>query len=228
MIRIPGKERSRNFLLEILMIVVGINVALWFEGWFQDRQDAEIARQYLADLRTDLRSDIEQLDNVIRNAEAKMQQIGNVVKNLDAISELSAEEQAQTIFAPSSYLFFDPSDYTHRSMQESGDFRLLKDSEIKKHILRLARRHKNIAEAQKNFLQALDDEYIPLMMSRFDIATMQVTDPGLFSNQVFRNFFVYTMQDTSAMIEHYGHARLETDALIGLINAALGNADQPD
>ena len=105
------------------------------------------------------------------------------------------------MFAPSSYLFFDPSDYTYQSMQESGDFRLLKDPDIKRRILRLNRRHKTIAEVQENFLRALDDEYIPLMMNRFDIATMQVSDPDLFSDQMFRNFFVYTKQDTVAMID---------------------------
>ena len=34
-------SQNRNFLLEILMIVVGINIALWFEGWFDDLKDAE-------------------------------------------------------------------------------------------------------------------------------------------------------------------------------------------
>ena len=199
MIRIPGKDGNRNFVVEILMIVIGINIALWFEGWFQDQQDAEIAEQYLADLRTDLQSDIKQLDNVIASAEQKSAAIAEIAGKLDTLADMSAEEQAQAIFAPSSYLFFTPSDYTYQSMQESGDFRLLKDPEIKKRILRLNRRHNDIGELQRNFLQALDDGYIPLMMSGYDIATFQVSDPELFSNQVFRNFFMYTMQDTQAM-----------------------------
>ena len=60
-------------------------------------------------------------------------------------------------------------------MQESGDFRLLRNAAIKKSVLRLDRRHKDIALLQKNYLQALDDGYIPPMTNRFDIATMHVT-----------------------------------------------------
>ena len=43
MFRLNRDRRGANLVLEILMIVVGINVALWFESWFQDLQDAEIA-----------------------------------------------------------------------------------------------------------------------------------------------------------------------------------------
>jgi hypothetical protein len=65
MFKLPGRGRETNLLLEILMIVIGINVALWFEGWFQDLQDADIAERYIADLRDDLLTNIKNLDFVI-------------------------------------------------------------------------------------------------------------------------------------------------------------------
>jgi hypothetical protein len=43
MLRLSANGRRGNLLLEILMIVVGINVALWFEGWFQDLRDDLLA-----------------------------------------------------------------------------------------------------------------------------------------------------------------------------------------
>ena len=107
-------------------------------------------------------------------------------------------------------------------MQKSGDFRLLRNAEVKKSILRLDRRHREIALLQKNFLQALDDSYIPLMMNRFDIATMHVTDPTLLQDQMFRNFFVYTKQDTDTMVAMYRLARSESEALVRLIEEELG------
>jgi hypothetical protein len=71
MFKLPGNSRKTNLLLDVLMIVIGINVALWFEGWFQDMQDAEIEEQYIADLRDDLLTDVESLDRVIKSSEAK-------------------------------------------------------------------------------------------------------------------------------------------------------------
>ena len=108
MFRLPGKGRETNLLLEVLMIVIGINVALWFEGWFQDLQDAEIAEQYIADLRDDLLTNIENLDFVIERGEAKSQRAAQVIELMPRIAELSPEELAQAIFTPPNYQFFVP------------------------------------------------------------------------------------------------------------------------
>jgi hypothetical protein len=221
MFKLQRNGRSANLLLEILMIVVGINVALWFESWFQDLQDAEIEERYLADLRDDLLTDIKNLDIVIRSGEAKLQQVAQFIDQMPTIADLSPEEQAQAIYTPPNYQFFVPSDFTYRSMQESGDFRLLRNAEIKKSILKLDRRHKDIAVIQKNYLQAMDDGYIPLMMNSFDIATMTVTDPALLQDQLFRNFFVYTRQDTDNMVALYGLARSQSEELLELIGEEL-------
>ena len=203
------------------MIVIGINVALWFESWFQDLQDVEIEQRYIADLRDDLLTDIGNLDKAIEMGEIKKQNVEKYIGLMPTIGDLSAEEQAQAIYTPSNYQFFTPSDFTYRSMQESGDFRLLRNPEIKKSILRLDRRHKDIADLQKNYLQAIDDGYIPLMMSRFDIATAQVTDPTLLEDQLFRNFFVYTLQDTTLMVAMYRLAKEQSEELIALIEQDL-------
>ena len=221
MLKLSRNGRPANLLLEILMIVIGINVALWFESWFQDLQDAETEERYLADLRNDLLTDIENLDSVIRSSEAKSQQVARFIDLMPTIADLSREEQAQAIFTPSNYQFFVPSDFTYRSMQESGDFRLLRNEDIKKNVLRLDRRHKDIALLQKNFLQAMDDGYIPLMMNRFDIATMTVTDPTLLQDQLFRNFFLYTKQDTDTLVALYRLARSQSEELVALIEEEL-------
>ena len=221
MLKLSRNGRSANLLLEILMIVIGINVALWFESWFQDLQDAETEERYLADLRNDLLTDIENLDSVIGSGEAKSQQVALFIDLMPTIADLSPEEQAQAIYTPPNYQFFVPSDFTYRSMQESGDFRLLRNAEIKKSVLRLDRRHKDIALLQKNFLQAIDDGYIPLMMNRFDIATMSVTDPTLLRDQLFRNFFLYTKQDTDTMVALYQLTRSQSEELVALIEEEL-------
>ena len=218
MFRIPGNGRKANLFVEILMIVIGINVALWFEGWFQDLENAEIEERYLAELRDDLLTDIKNLDDVIAFSEKKLQRVAKIIEKMPEIAEISTEELTQTIYTPPSYQFFNPSDFTYKSMQDSGDFRLLRSSQIKKSILRLDRRHKEIASMQKNFLQALDDAYIPLMMSSFDIVNLHVTDPSLLNDQMFQNFFVYTMQDTQAMVALYRLARSESEDLISLID----------
>jgi predicted RND superfamily exporter protein len=223
MFKVPGKNRQTSLLVEILMIVIGINVALWFEDWFQDLRDAETEEQYLVDLRDDLLVDTSNLDSSIEWNEVKVSSLGNIVGRLDKLLEAPPEEQSKVIFAPSSYSFFQPSDFTYHSLQESGDFRLISNMDIKKGILRLDRRHKEIALMQSNFLQALDDGYIPLMMKSYDFVTGQVTDPTIVQDQSFKNFFVYTIQDTEMMISHYERVRSQSAELIDEIDRELSD-----
>jgi hypothetical protein len=223
MFKMPAHGRKGGLLVEILMIVIGINVALWFEGWFEDLRDAETEAQYLADLRDDLRLDVQNLDRLIKVNTDKINNIGEILGKLDRLAELSPEEQSAVIFAPSSYAFFQPSDFTYRSMQESGDFRLISNASIKKQILQLDRHHKDIAMLQGNFLQALDDGYIPLMMNSFDILNSRIVDPSLIENVTFRNFFGFTMQDTQMMVRAYEIARKQSNDLLVEIDGELGD-----
>ena len=216
-----NSARNRNLLLEIAMIVVGINIALWFEGWFEDLRDEETEQQYLDGLRDDLQADITLLDEVITSNSARLERLEQILPRLSSLADAEPEAQARAIFTPSSYLFFEPSDFTYRSMQESGDFRLLQDSDTKKGLLKLIRDYRMIDTLQENFIQAMDDEYIPLMMAGFDLLEQRVTDPAIFRNQVFRNFFAYTYQDIETRVAIYRSARNGAQELLEVIEAQI-------
>ena len=216
------RSRGTNILAELAMIVIGINIALWFEGWFDDLQDAETEHQYLEGLRTDLVDDLGQLDGLIRDSRAKTERLRAAIPRLDNLIDAPGEQQASVIFEPTSYLFFRPSDFTYRSMQESGDFRLLSDSRVKEGILRLIREYRHIETLQQNFIQAMDDSYIPLMMNGFDIVNMKVTDPELVEHQAFLNFFAFTLQETDGRIIAYERARKKATTLLEHIQTQLG------
>jgi hypothetical protein len=216
-----SKDRSAGLLVDLLMIVIGINVALWFEGWFEDQKDGEAEQQYLLDLREDLLADVASLDKVIAQNKGKIERVSAILPILPGLAVASADSQSSAIFEPPSYQFFYPSDATYRSMMESGDFRLLSDAKIKKKILRLSRRWQEIEVLQKNFLQALDDVYIPLMMRSFDIAGQRITDPAIVENQSFKNFFMYTIQDTSGRVRAYEYTRKQCLDLLEVLPDAV-------
>lgn len=206
-----------SVLGELLMLVVGINIALWFEGKFDDFSDAETEQQYLQGLRDDLQTDLERLELSIRFNEAKATRLASMLPELPGLAEAPPETLSQAMFEPSSYDFFSPADFTYRSMQESGDFRLLSDEATKQGLLRLARRYREIDQVQQNFLQALDDGYIPLMMESFDMVNGKLADPDLVDKLGFRNFFAFAIQDTQQRTTYMTDAREQAAALLELI-----------
>jgi hypothetical protein len=214
-------SRGANLFVEILMIVVGINIALWFEGLAEDYRDAETGRQYLHGLYDDLAVDVHSLDLNTKLIEAKLEKLKTITPALSTLMELPAEVQAETLFTPSSYYFFQPADFTYTAMRESGDFRLLEDPDIKRRMLRLVRQYRFINELQDNFIQAMDTEYIPTMMRGFDLASGRITDPLLVKDQVFLNFFPHTLEDAGNRLKVLNQARVQASELMQAIEDQL-------
>lgn len=219
--RLKG-SRASEILVEVLMIVIGINVALWFEGVFDDVADRKTEQAYLAGLRADLETDIAALDEVIRFNVDKMRALEDVMPSVPGIVDLPPSQQAAGLLEPSNYSFFESADFTLRSMRESGDFRLLSNDDIKRDILKLARTYRTIETLETNYLQALDDEYVPILMRAFDLSEGRITDAGLADNQVFRNFFPFALDDTRTRVAVYEDAREQAAALRAAIEAELG------
>jgi len=216
-----GSSKSRNVFVELVLIVVGISIALWFEGLAENMREDEMAGQYMAGLRDDLQADIRSLEFMIRNNQDRITRVGAVMEQLPGLLEASPETQGEVIFTPSSYHFFQPANFTYLSMQESGDFRLLPDPQIKRDLLKLMQRYSQIDELQRNFIQALDDGYIPLMMNSFDILEGRIVDPSLPESTLFRNFYVFTLQDTSQRLEVLELALLQATALLASIDTTV-------
>jgi hypothetical protein len=141
-------SRGANLFAEILMIVIGINIALWFEGLAEDYQDAETGRQYLSGLHDDLALDVKSLDQITREVEAKLERL-------------------------------------------------------------------------QSFIQALDTEYIPIMMRKFDIKSGRITDPSLVEDQVFINFYPFTLQDAGTRLVMLKQARAQASELMQAIEDHL-------
>ncbi len=205
------------------MIVIGINIALWFEGVFDDLADRKTEQVYLAGLHADLEADLAELERVVGYNVDKIQALTEAIPRLPVLNQLPPSEQISVMFEPSSYDFFEPADFTLRSMQESGDFRLLSNDDIKRGILRLVRRYGQIEVEEANFIQGMDDEYIPLLMRSFDITEGRLSDPDIADNQVFRNFFPFALDNTRARVALYQNASEQVAGMIAAIDAELND-----
>lgn len=210
-------NKAGNLLLELGLIVLGISIALGLEGWAQDREDARTEQVYLRGLQEDLEVDRAFLDQLVRANQRKLEELQRLIPGLGELAEAGSEQQAETMFAPATYHFFQPANFTYVALQESGDFRLLSDPEIQRSLLRLNRHYQLIETLQTNYMQALDDVYIPLMMAGFDLASMAITDPRMAQNQVFLNSFVFALQETSQRLQALENAQQEVDGLIAKI-----------
>ena len=216
-------SRTGGFLVELLMLVLGINIALWFEGQFQEYQDARAEEAYMLGLRRDVLEDASALERLADVNEARTGRLAGILGTVGTLGDIPDEEAIGMMFEVSTYDFFEPEDFTYRAMQESGDFSLLSDPDIKEALLRLHRRYKLIGILEDNFLQALDDEYIPLMIRSVDMAAGRVVDRAFGENVIARNMIAYAINDTQARTVQYRQAHEKALELVGLINRELSD-----
>ena len=215
-------SKTGGFALELLMLVVGINIALWFEGQFQDFEEARAEADYLAGLKRDLLEDAASLGRLAEVNEARAGELGEIAGAVPRFAERPDGEVIGMMFAVSTYDFFEPEDFTYRAMQESGDFRLISSPALKEALLRQHRRYRLIRTLEENFLQALDDEYIPLMIRSIDMTAGTVADASVGENLILRNMIAFAVTDTQARAAHYQQAHGKALELVDLIDAELG------
>lgn len=81
------------------------------------------------------------------------------------------------------YDFFTPDNFNIKSMLQSGDLKLIDFRETKKELLRMLKTYDYVETMQNNFLQALDDNYFPILLKNLDMTTFQAINPSFFIKQ---------------------------------------------
>ncbi|MCW9015715.1 MAG: hypothetical protein OQJ89_01990, partial [Kangiellaceae bacterium] len=157
---------------------------------------------YIDSFAQDWHTDIKSLEHVIKQNEMLLNSANQLFEDLMA-NKLTDHDVPQRVFALLNYQFFTPQDFTFQSIKETGDFRLLRDVEFKRNLLKLKRYHGFIAEGQKNFQHALDNYIVPLFADNINLARQQVTTKGFVNDHRFLNLVHYTINDLNGRIEWY-------------------------
>jgi len=130
--------RNQDWLaiwLDFIIVVVGIFVGLQVDQWNQSRKDRVLEQQYIASLKGDLVSDIEELDRTIKFARSRAQ-LGRMIHATVERESVSGDPN-EFIWAVFNTLWLNYPSYTRATMDEllsTGNLRLLRNSTIKSEI----------------------------------------------------------------------------------------------
>jgi hypothetical protein len=191
-----------HFWKDLLLLVLGIYLALWMENEVQSWSDNDKQREYMHRLSIDLASDEKQIETLIPLLEVKISKLQFSVEFLQN-QELDIErpdvlkKAIDTGSTINNYHFFSPQDFTFLSMRESGDFGLLKDDDIKTLLLKLNSRYQFIELLQNNYLQGLDDEFIPMWVRHVDMLNGVFVHPEVISQLIFKNMVAFAWNETN-------------------------------
>lgn len=206
--------KPKDIFIEFVIVILGITIAFWLSNLGEQKKERRLEAVYLADIRTDLSEDQKALSYSLRENKVKLDKL------LDGVSyyqsngpKIRLDSLAGYSQLIGNYFHFTPNDYTYISLQQSGDFKIIEDNSLKKALVGLYQHYKLIEAEQKNLLEALDQNYFPTLMSKYDMLSGELEDQDYFESAAFKNTLVFTLNETRTLIRLYEIALKKIEAL---------------
>jgi len=123
------KEKLKDFLWEILIIVIAINLTLWFHSWNDKRHDRELEKNFLIGTREDL-------NNVKESLNSFFEMYQQTIDYYDSVWVQMNENRIDTAFIDSNsrgltnVYPFTYNNSRFESFKSSGYIRLIKNSAL--------------------------------------------------------------------------------------------------
>jgi len=217
--KLEEKISWSNHVIELLIVIIGITIAFWLNNVSIRTKENAQKIAYLTDIKNDLKKDSLSLSNNIRNNKEKSETLVYALKLIRRDAPI--DSVLSHVIEIGNYDFFVPDNFTLTSLLQSGDLKLIESEQIKKQILRLLKVYESIDTMQKNFLQALDDNYFPMLLTKIDMIEFEAVDPSFFYGIEIRNYCSYTLNETSQHINTYKYAKVQVEKLMRLIEADM-------
>lgn len=210
---------GKNILIEFLIVLLGITIAFWLSNLGEERKERILEQAYLQDLNTDLLQDQKALQYSIKENEQKFETLKQAYLYFGQ-SEVKVPIDSLIGFAQTvgNYFHFTPNDYTYLSLQQSGDFKILLDRNLKKSLIELYGLYGLINTEQVNVIDALDNNYFPILMRKYDMITGNVVEPEYFESAEFRNTIMFNLNEINTLVSFYKRALEKVNKLIDETN----------
>jgi hypothetical protein len=127
------KKLLQKYILEVLIIFIGISISFLFDEWRENRKDAEMAKKDLHALKANLIQDTLNLTGYIAIGE-KLMRCTNKLAYFKTANEI-ADSLDFYIDNASSYLIFKSNQMAYEEIKQSAHTNLIKNDSLKRAFL---------------------------------------------------------------------------------------------
>lgn len=157
------KEKVKEVLTEILIIVFAVSLSIWLHSWSEERHQHKDAQTFLIGLKEDLQNDISNLEDSRMTLNKTQQQISFVLhitpQKIDSLKANNKQINSGTNFINTLV-----NNGRYEGFKSSGKINTIEDQEIRNKILKYYQQTiPEIAYAEKSY-ERLTSRYIDLLM----------------------------------------------------------------
>ena len=154
------KDRIKDFAWEVFIIIVAVNITLWFHSWSEKRHERELEKKFLIGIRSDLVTVNYNLEHNIDVAQPWLDYADSVLTQMKEyrIDKAFVDTDSWKL---SAFIFFIYDNSRFENFKSSGYLRLIENDSLSMAITGL---YSVILPDQKN----LDDLHYDQMLKNFD------------------------------------------------------------
>jgi hypothetical protein len=214
-----SKINWKNHFIELIIVIIGISVAFWLNNLASESRERELEASFISDLRLDLKKDSSKLEFSLKNNDRKIEALSVGLSLIQTDTQhIYSDSLFSSMLQIGNYNFFVPENLTITSLLQSGDFKMIRSTELKKELLRLQKIYEQIDWSQKQLLQALDDNYFPLILNKVDMVAQTPIDPDFFYSIEVKNYCAFSINDTQQHNQFYKSAIKQLNKLFLLMD----------
>ena len=219
---LSNRQKAFEYLIEFILVIVGISIAFWLNELAEDSKKDELEMQYLQDLKEDLMEDIELLDYLTLLNQDKADKLSRALSYyVDPDIKLNLDSVTTYAGVIGNLNMFQPNNFTYVSLKQSGDFKIIKAHDIRKTLVKLYSSYETVDLEQKNLMQALDDHYYPEYFKNYEMISGKVVNKQFFEGPYLSNFLAFSYNQTNNILVYFERSKTLAQQTVALIEEEL-------
>lgn len=210
------KEMWPAYLIEVLVIILGISITLALEEWRDNSKEEKLASIYLKNLLSDIEVDLQSLRYVTENTQLIVNKGNELLEfvNSPSTAPLTPAKLDSDLRIILNRPNFISRDATFSDLKSSGNLHLLKDIQLKNLLFAyysLAQNIREVQDAERQATIVISGPYFlrkfPLGKSVSGAATMSLQEQQALAKDIeFGNNVLLRVENRKELLEDYQRA----------------------
>ena len=206
---------------EIVLVVIGILIALQINNWNTGRLERIEEQKSYRNIRQQIAEDRLELAGVQEFNHYFSSQYEQASRIITANDRSKLDSLALITMGLSQYSDFHRTGNIYETLVNSGDLRLLKNSDIPAKLQSLEMTYTHLNRLEDIHWEIIINELSPELRGVINYATLRVEQPEKLYSVELQNLFIESIFLTRGKDSIYHRALDEIDAIIGLIDEEL-------
>lgn len=205
---------------EIIIVIIGITVVFSLNKISESLKNKNKKQNYLINIKLDLESEIEHLNENIVKFNSKIKSIKQIMPYLNGL-KIGRDSIGMKVFMLAKTINLEPNDITYKTLINSGDLGLFEDFKLKKEIESYYTKLELLELDYSRQIKISENYFGPFMINELDYDAMKNGDFSFMDNKKLKNIVQSLYGTYYIAIESSKKGIERSEALISTIESKL-------